>query len=137
LVFAGVILHDIEKINEMDATEVGVVEDYTREGQLLGHIIMGIKRIDRMSDQLGIDPELSLLIQHMILTHHYEPEFGSPKKPLIPEGELLHYLDMIDARMYDMNKALKDQEADTFTDPVFVLDRRRLYKSKYSESEIW
>lgn len=135
LVYAGVILHDIEKINEMDATEVGVVEGYTKEGQLLGHIIMGIKRIDRVAETLGIDPELSLLIQHMILTHHYEPEFGSPKKPLIPEGELLHYLDMIDARMYDMNKALKDIEAEQFTDPVFVLDRRKLYKSKYSLSE--
>lgn len=137
LVYAGVILHDIEKINEMDATEVGVVEDYTKEGQLLGHIIMGIKRIDRISDELGIDCEISLLIQHMILTHHYEPEFGSPKKPLIPEGELLHYLDMIDARMYDMNKALKDQAEETFTDPIFVLDRRKLYKSKYSQSENW
>ncbi len=135
LVYAGVILHDIEKINEMDATEVGVVEGYTKEGQLLGHIIMGIKRIDQVSEKLGIDPEVSLLIQHMILTHHYEPEFGSPKKPLIPEGELLHYLDMIDARMYDMNKALKDVEPEQFTDPVFVLDRRKLYKSKYGTSE--
>ena len=135
LVYAGVILHDIEKINEMDATEVGVVEGYTKEGQLLGHIIMGIKRIDRVAENLGIDPEISLLIQHMILTHHYEPEFGSPKKPLIPEGELLHYLDMIDARMYDMNKALRDVEEEQFTEPVFVLDRRKLYKSKYSNSE--
>jgi 3'-5' exoribonuclease len=135
LLYAGVILHDMEKINEMDATEAGVVETYTKEGQLLGHIIMGIKRIDRIAEQLNVDSELSLLIQHMILSHHYEPEFGSPKKPLIPEGELLHYIDMIDARMYDMNKALKDMDDEQFTDPVFVLDRRRLYKSKYSKSE--
>lgn len=135
LVYAGIILHDIEKINEMDATEVGVVEGYTKEGQLLGHIIMGIKRIDKTAETLGIDPELSLLIQHLILTHHYEPDFGSPKKPLIPEGELLHYIDMIDARMYDMNKALRDVEIEQFSDPIFVLDRRRLYKSKYSVSE--
>lgn len=135
LVYAGVILHDIEKINEMDATEVGVVEGYTKEGQLLGHIIMGIKRVDKKSEALGIDPEISLLVQHMILSHHYEAEFGSPKKPLIPEAELLHYLDMIDARMYDMNKALKDTEEEQFTDPIFVLDRRKLYKSKYGTSE--
>lgn len=135
LVYAGVVLHDIEKINEMDASEVGVVEGYTKEGQLLGHIIMGIKRIDQVSERLGIDPEISLLVQHMILTHHYEPDFGSPKKPLIPEGELLHYLDMIDARMYDMNKALKEVETEQFTEPVFVLDRRKLYKSKFGVSE--
>lgn len=135
LLFAGVILHDIEKINEMTSTEAGVVETYTTEGQLLGHIIMGIKRVDERAKALGLDQELSLLVQHMILSHHYEPEFGSPKKPLIAEAELLHYIDMIDARMYDMNKALKDVEPKTFTDPVFVLDRRRLYKSSFSVEE--
>ncbi len=135
LVFAGVILHDIEKINEMDANEVGVVGEYTMEGQLLGHIIMGIKKIEQKAELLKIDREISLLIQHMILSHHYEPEFGSPKKPLIPEGELLHYLDMIDARMYDMNKALRDLDEGQFTDPIFVLDRRRLYKSSLSQTE--
>ncbi len=137
LVFAGVILHDIEKINEMTATEAGVVETYTTEGQLLGHIIMGIKHIDEKAKALGIDEEVSLLIQHMILTHHYEPEYGSPKKPLIPEGELLHYLDIIDARMYDMDKALKGAPTSSFTDPVFVLDRRRLFKSKYACEETY
>lgn len=135
LVFAGVILHDIEKINEMTANEAGVVDSYTTEGQLLGHIIMGIKRIDTLARELGVDQELSLLIQHMILSHHYEPEFGSPKKPLTPEAELLHYLDIIDARMYDMNKALKDLETSSFTEPVFVLDKRRLFKSKYALEE--
>ena len=135
LVFAGIILHDIEKLNEMDANELGIVGEYTKEGQLLGHIIMGIKKIEKMSEALKIDPEVSLLIQHMILAHHYEPEFGSPKKPLIPEGELLHYIDMIDARMYDMNKALKDVPEEGFTDPIFVLDRRRMYRSKLSTTE--
>lgn len=137
LLYAGIILHDIEKINEMDAGELGVVDSYTKEGQLLGHIVMGIKHVDAVGRELGIDPEVSLLLQHMILSHHYEPEFGSPKKPLIPEGELLHYIDMIDARMYDMNKALQGMEPETFTDPIFVLDRRRLYKSKYGVSEDW
>ncbi|MBF4694127.1 3'-5' exoribonuclease YhaM family protein [Fusibacter ferrireducens] len=136
LVFAGVILHDIEKMNEMDANEVGVVGEYTMEGQLLGHIIMGIKKIDQKCVELQVDREISLLIQHMILSHHYEAEYGSPKKPLIPEGELLHYLDMIDARMYDMNKALRDLEEGQFTDPIFVLDRRRLYKSSLSQSDL-
>jgi 3'-5' exoribonuclease len=135
LVFAGVILHDIEKLNEMDANELGIVGEYTKEGQLLGHIIMGIKKIEKTAETLRIDPEVSLLLQHMILAHHYEPEFGSPKKPLIPEGELLHYIDMIDARMYDMNKALKDVDTEHFTDPIFVLDRRRLYRSKFAVTD--
>lgn len=129
LLYAGIILHDLEKINEMAADKLGIVSEYTKEGQLLGHIIMGIKRIDEASKHLGVEDEVSQMLQHMVLTHHYEPEYGSPKKPMMPEGELLHYIDMIDARMYDMDKALNTVDAGEFSDPVFVLDRRRLYKT--------
>jgi len=133
LLYAGVILHDIEKINEMDSDELGMVSSYTFDGQLLGHLIMGIKRISEVGKELGVDPEISILLEHMILSHHYQPEFGSPKKPLIPEGEMLHHLDMIDARMYDMDKSLKSIDEGEFTEPVFVLDRRRLYKASYDK----
>lgn len=128
LLYTGVFLHDLAKIDEMDASELGIVKTYTRPGQLLGHLIQGITLVDRLGKDLGISEEWLLLVEHMILTHHYEPEFGSPKKPMIPEAELLHYLDMIDARMYDMENALGSTEAGRFTEPVWVLDRRRLYK---------
>lgn len=128
LLYTGVFLHDLAKIDEMDASELGIVKTYTRPGQLLGHLIQGITLVDRLGKDLGISEEWLLLVEHMILTHHYEPEFGSPKKPMIPEAELLHYLDMIDARMYDMENALGSIEAGRFTEPVWVLDRRRLYK---------
>ena len=133
LLYAGVILHDIEKINEMDSDELGMVSSYTFEGQLLGHLIMGIKRIGEVAKELNVNPEISTLLEHMILSHHYEPEFGSPKKPLIPEGEMLHHLDMIDARMYDMDKALKGIDEGGFTEPIYLLDRRRLYKTSYDK----
>lgn len=133
LLYAGVILHDIEKINEMDSDELGIVSSYTFEGQLLGHLIMGIKRIGEVGKILNVNPEVSTLLEHMILSHHYEPEFGSPKKPLIPEGEMLHHLDMIDARMYDMDKSLKSISEGEFTEPVFLLDRRRLYKTSFDK----
>ncbi len=129
LLYAGVLLHDIEKINEMDADDMGVVSAYSFGGQLLGHIIMGIKKISEVGKSIDADPEIVVLLEHMVLSHHYEPEFGSPKKPLIPEAEVLHFLDMIDARVYDMTKVLKQQETGAFSDPVFVLDRRRLYRS--------
>lgn len=129
LLFAGIMLHDIEKINEMLSDELGVVEEYTRDGQLLGHIIQGILKIEKEATRLGMDEEKSRLIQHMILSHHYHPEYGSPKKPMIPEAELLHYIDMIDARMFDMAKVLDQTGEESFSDPVFVLDRRRLYRS--------
>lgn len=133
LLISGIILHDMEKINEMNSDDLGIVSDYSREGQLLGHIIMGVKKIDEMSKKLGIDEELSLVLQHLVLSHHYEPEFGSPKKPMLPEGELLHYIDMIDARMYDMELAYRDTKPGEFTQPVWVLDRRRLYNYKKDE----
>lgn len=131
LLFAGVILHDMAKIQEMDANELGIVSDYTIEGQLLGHITQGIKNIDRVSRELGIDEEINILIQHMILSHHYEPEFGSPKRPMIPEAEILHYLDIIDARMYDMFNVLENVEENKFSEKVWVLQNRLLYRSNF------
>ena len=127
-VMSGVILHDLAKIEEMDSNELGIVSDYTKEGKLIGHIVQGIKEIDRVGRELNIDTEVSILIQHMILSHHYYPEFGSPRFPMIPEAEILHYLDIIDARIYDMDKALKDVNEGEFTNRIWTLDNRQLYK---------
>ena len=129
LLFAGIILHDIAKIAEMNASELGIVSEYTIEGELLGHIIQGIKMIDQTATLVGADPEVSLLLQHMILSHHYEPEFGSPKRPMIPEAELLHYLDIIDARMYDMQHVLQNVEEGKLSEKVWLLNNRKLYKA--------
>lgn len=127
-VYAGVILHDICKILEMDSDEYGVVSDYTMEGKLLGHIIQGIKEVEIEGEKIGLDREKSIILQHMILSHHYEPEFGSPKKPMTPEAELLHFLDIIDARMFDFEHALTGIEPGGFTDKIWLLDNRNLYK---------
>ncbi|MCR1899666.1 OB-fold nucleic acid binding domain-containing protein [Irregularibacter muris] len=132
LLFGGIILHDMAKIEEMEANELGIVNDYSLEGKLLGHIIQGIKEISRVGRELEVDPEVILLLEHMILSHHYEPEYGSPKRPLIPEAELLHYLDIIDARLYDMNTALAATEDGEFSERVWTLENRRLYKSPLS-----
>lgn len=121
LLFAGIILHDIAKLAEMNASELGIVSEYTIEGELLGHIIQGIKMIDQTAVKLGADPEVSLLLQHMILSHHYEPDFGSPKRPMIPEAEILHYLDIIDARMYDMQRVLGNVEDGKLSEKVWLL----------------
>lgn len=129
LLYAGVILHDIAKIYEMSASNLGIVSQYTIEGQLLGHIILGINLVEKAGVEVNADKEVVMLLQHMILTHHYEPEYGSPKKPMIPEAELLHHLDIIDARMYDMNKALKDTEIGSFSERIWSLDNLNIYKS--------
>jgi 3'-5' exoribonuclease len=135
LLLSGIILHDIQKTEELNANELGIVSAYTIEGTLLGHIIMGIKYIEEIGKKLEISQEKIMLLEHMLLSHHYEPEYGSPVKPMIPEGELLHYIDMIDARMYDMDKHLKEVEEGTFSEQIFSLDRRRLYKAKIKEEK--
>ena len=129
LVLTGVILHDMEKLNEIDADTDGIASGYSFEGQMLGHLIQGVKLVDRMALELGMDREKAIMLEHMILSHHYEPEFGSPKKPLFPEAEVLHYLDILDARMFDMQTALEATEPGAFSDRVWTLDNRRLYKS--------
>jgi 3'-5' exoribonuclease len=113
----------------MNASELGIVSEYTVEGEMLGHIIQGIKMVDQTATALGADPEVSLLLQHMILSHHYEPDFGSPKRPMIPEAEILHYLDIIDARMYDMQRVLGSVEDGKLSEKVWLLNNRKLYKT--------
>lgn len=135
-VYAGVILHDICKIQEMDSNELGIVSEYTMEGKLLGHIIQGIKEIEIEGEKIGLDKEKSIVLQHMILSHHYEPEFGSPKKPMTLEAEILHYLDIIDARVFDFENALKAVNDGEFTDKVWVLDNRNLYKVKDNNKQV-
>jgi len=130
LIYAGIILHDLEKMNEMDSSELGIVSEYTIEGNLLGHISLGVKNVDRICDRLNTPDEKRMLLQHMILSHHYEPEYGSPVKPMFLEAELLHHIDMIDARVYDFTQAVRDVEPGSFSEMIFSLDRRRIYNPK-------
>ncbi|HCW05075.1 MAG TPA: CMP-binding protein [Clostridium sp.] len=132
LLYAGVILHDLAKIEEMDSSQLGIVSDYTVEGTLLGHIIQGIKNLELVGQRLGVDKEVVMLLQHMILSHHYEPEYGSPVKPMIPEAEVLHYLDIIDARIYDMTKVTKEIDGGSFSERLWSLENRRIYKPNLS-----
>ena len=131
LLFAGIILHDIEKTEEMNSSELGIVSTYTVEGQLLSHLIQGITLVDRVSSKVGASNEIRMLLQHMILSHHYEPEYGSPIKPMIIEAELLHYIDVIDARMYDMKKILDGVDEGNFSERIFSLNNRKVYKPKF------
>lgn len=128
LVAAGVILHDMEKLNEIDSNELGISTGYSFEGQMLGHLVQGIKSIAKIAEEIGMPREKAIMLEHMILTHHYEPEYGSPKKPMFPEAEILHYLDIIDARMFDMSDALQGVEPGEFSEKVWTLENRKVYK---------
>lgn len=127
LLYAGVILHDMSKIEEMHSSNLGIVDDYTISGQLLGHISQGVKKIQVVGEKLNASNEVMMLLEHMVLSHHYEAEYGSPIKPMFKEAELLHYLDIMDARMYDMDKAIKEVPKGQFSDRVWNLDNRKVY----------
>lgn len=133
LLFAGVILHDLCKTEEMDSDKMGVVRDYSREGLLLGHLVLGVTRIQEAANELGIQSEEVLLLQHMMLSHHGEAEFGSPRKPMFPEAEALHWVDLLDARMNEMQTAIGKLKPGVFSEKIWSLDRR-LYRPQVEDN---
>ena len=105
LLMTGAIFHDIGKLQEL---EWGSSFEYTLEGQLLGHINIGMRWIDARIAALPDFPDsLRLLVQHIVLSHHGRLEFGSPKLPMIPEAILLNYLDELDAKMQTVQNELR------------------------------
>lgn len=135
LVYAGIILHDLAKIKEMSASELGIVDEYTLEGTMLGHITQGIKELEVTGRELGIDSRKMMLLQHIILSHHFEPEYGSPVKPMFPEAEMVHYIDTIDARMYDMKKLITETKVGDFSERLWSIDNRRIYNHGLGREE--
>lgn len=136
LVLAGVIVHDLGKLTEMDANALGAVSEYTKEGLLLGHIVTGVADLRDAAVSLGYkaDDEYPLLLSHMILSHHGIPEYGSPRPPMFPEAEVLNWLDVLDSRLNEMRAAQVRTRQGAFSDRVFALDRR-VYHPVYLNEE--
>lgn len=128
LLVAGVLLHDLNKTVEL-SNYAG--PEYTKEGNLLGHITMGVKAIELCASKLGyLGTEEVLLLQHMVLSHHYYGNYGSPKKPKIPEALILHFIDNIDSKLTVLKETFDTIEKGEFSQSIPVLDRERYYKSK-------
>lgn len=128
LLLSGAILHDIAKTVEFDVKETGIASGYTVEGNLLGHLVMGAMMVKEAGQKLNIDSEKSMLLQHMILSHHGEPEFGAAVRPLFLEAELLSQLDLMDARVYEIMDAVNGIEKGEFTNRLWALEDRKFYK---------
>ena len=75
------------------------------------------------------------MLEHMILSHHDLPEYGSPKPPMFPEAEVLHILDLLDARMFEMDSALKNVAPGTFTERIWSLERRLYRRERAPKAE--
>ena len=125
LLYAGIILHDIGKLKELSGV---ITTSYTLQGKLLGHIPIMVEEIGLMARELQIEGEEVLILQHLVLSHHGKKEWGSPTPPLVREAELLHLIDLIDAKMNMLNRALDKVKPGEFTERMFAMDNRAFYK---------
>lgn len=123
---AGVILHDLGKIEELSSP---VVTEYTKKGKLLGHISILQAQLFEIGKELKLeDSEELLILRHMVLSHHGHTEYGSPVRPETIEAELLFIIDNIDSRINILEKAFEQIEVGEFTPKIFALDNRSFYK---------
>lgn len=129
LLIAGALLHDIGKIHELGYT---VAIHYTDEGQLLGHISMGVQILHQAADRANTPKRLTIVLEHLILSHHGEKAHGSPVEPVLPESYLLHLLDNIDAKLTAIYSALEQEpDLEVWTKPVPVLRKPIIKTGNY------
>lgn len=133
LLYAGIILHDIGKLKELSSV---ATPTYTLQGKLIGHIPIMVEEIGKVAAELQIEEEEVLILQHMVLSHHGKAEWGSPKPPLVREAEILHQIDLIDAKMNMMNRALKNVKPGEFTERLFAMDNRSFYKPTFEADRL-
>ncbi len=133
LLFTGAFLHDIGKIHEL-AYQRSI--SYTTKGQLLGHMIIELEMLhEKLFAIPGFPDELKILIEHLIISHHGQYEFGSPKLPMFPEALMLHYLDDLDSKMESMRAQFeRESEQETaWTSYNPSLGRPLLNSAKFLE----
>jgi len=131
---AGIILHDIGKIQEMDST--GLSTNYTKAGGLVGHIVLGIMILEQYGGK-ELPEDYFLHISHLILSHHGALEMGSPVLPSTPEALALTYLDnlssKIRASLQEISKIPKEKE---FSNPYMFLQNARLWKGSNNDLDL-
>lgn len=130
LLYTGVILHDIMKTEEIDPS----YKEFTLEGKLIGHISMGSAEVHSTAERLGYkNTEEALLLEHILLSHHDQPEFGSPRHPQIIEALIVHLCDASDAKIEPVVEALNKTSIGEYTEPINVCDKTKFYKHKLSK----
>lgn len=128
LLYSAVLFHDIGKTKELSSFPEN---DYTDEGQLLGHIVMGVEMISTGVRAIeGFPEKIANELKHCVIAHHGELEFGSPKKPALPEAVALHYADAIDAKMETLTEIFKEKNNDEW------LGFNRLFDSNLRKSSL-
>ncbi len=127
LLFCGTIVHDLCKIEEFNVSSSGLVTNYSVQGELLGHLVMGAMKIAEKAKELSISEEKALLLQHMVISHHGDPEFGAAVRPMFLEAEILSQLDNLDATIYEITSTVSEVQSGEFSPRQWALDNRKLY----------
>lgn len=135
LLISGAILHDVAKTYEMETSKSGLCSGYSVGGELIGHLVKGAMFIEEAAKGLGITSEKVVLLEHMLLSHHGIPEYGSPVRPMFLEAVILSTLDELDATIFEINAATEKVENGEFTDRQWALDNRKLYRHGLSPVE--
>ena len=127
ILVGGALIHDIGKTIEYSNP---VIPTMTLEGKLIGHISLMYAEFKKIVDDLHIESEVPLLLEHMILSHHGTREFGCPVVPSTREAVLLSMIDLLDSKMQIMDKALDPTKEGDFTQKIWPMDNIALYKPK-------
>jgi 3'-5' exoribonuclease len=134
LLLAGAILHDIGKTEELSFERT---IDYSDQGRLLGHIVLGVMMLEKKLDLFkGFPPELAMRLKHLILSHHGEFDFGSPKRPKFLEAFALHLIDDLDAKINGLSRLLKEDRQEGAWTAFSTLFQRYLFKGDSSANTI-
>jgi 3'-5' exoribonuclease len=123
----GALLHDIGKTREMDGV---MASGYTMEGNLLGHISIGAAIVQEVGEKINTPANKLVQVVHIILSHHGNPEFGSPVIPQTPEAYIIHMLDDIDSKMNILSNALNEVEVGQFSQKIPYMDGKAFLKTK-------
>jgi 3'-5' exoribonuclease len=128
LIVAAAILHDIGKLRELEYHPVET--RYTKEGTLIGHVLMGRDMVREAAARIeGFPEELLLCLEHAILSHHGKREFGAPVAPATLEALIVSFVDDLDAKVNMVAlKAMDPQNGEAFTDKIFALENRKFYR---------
>ncbi len=133
LLLAGTVLHDVAKCDEFTTSDLGLVTEYSVKGQLLGHLMMGAEAVAAAARELEIPEEKSVLLQHMLLSHHGDPQFGAAVLPMCAESELLSLIDLVDSRMEIYRENLTETPEGQFSKRLLALDKK-IYNHGWGES---
>lgn len=135
LMLAGVILHDIGKIRELDNVNplIGRADTYSKEGVLLGHLSLGVLMLTELVREKNLDvSEATLLkLQHVIVSHHYDEMLGALQKPSFLEAELIHHIDLLDCKENIFAAEVRILTEDEIGPKVQFLDQRRVMRTDF------